>query len=477
MNFSRFEAKSFALRLITRSSIGRGAAVLLGAIMLYWPALFNGFPLLYPDSMTYIGDGRVVARAVFLHQFADYYGVRSFFYSLGILPFHWNQTLWPVAALQCLLVAWVIWLLVRSFAPRRTVASYVCLMLFLSLLTSASWYSDFIMPDILGPLVYLAFYLLVFARQTLSRTEHIALCLVAVWGVTAHSSHLVLAGGLFLLLILYTAFQGKPFGKLFLGRLWKLRDVAVILALAMAAQMALHGYLYGKPSLNGERPPFLMSRTIADGPGKWYLEKNCSHLQWTVCKHLSQLNDDPDFFLWDENGVYQSSSDSDQRKLNAEEIPMVLATLRAYPYQQFSRSMANFGNQLINFGPYGFDPNAWMLGQFDEVLPNAKASYLESRQAHGALPLEVLAEIERWAIIGSLAVIVALIPLLWRRHSPGLPGLALVIGSIVIANALVTGVLSVVDDRYQCRVIWLIPFLAGIFFLDWLQQRGAAKAV
>ncbi|MGD0903283.1 MAG: hypothetical protein ABR924_10125, partial [Terracidiphilus sp.] len=86
----------------------RGAAVLLGALLLSWPAFYNGFPLLYPDSMTYLSDGRVVARALFLHQFSDYYGVRSFFYSLGILPWHWNISPWPIVALQCLLVAWVV---------------------------------------------------------------------------------------------------------------------------------------------------------------------------------------------------------------------------------------------------------------------------------------------------------------------------------------------------------------------------------
>jgi uncharacterized membrane protein len=72
--------------------------------MLAWPAFLNGFPLIYPDSMTYLFDGHVVARALFLHQLSDYYGVRSFFYSLGILPFHWNISPWPVVALQCLLV-------------------------------------------------------------------------------------------------------------------------------------------------------------------------------------------------------------------------------------------------------------------------------------------------------------------------------------------------------------------------------------
>ncbi len=42
-----------------------------------------------------------------------YYGMRSFIYSLGILPFHWNMTVWPVIALQALLVAWLLWLTVR----------------------------------------------------------------------------------------------------------------------------------------------------------------------------------------------------------------------------------------------------------------------------------------------------------------------------------------------------------------------------
>ena len=84
-----------------------------------WPALLNRYPLLYPDSMTYLGDGRLVARALFLHRLSDYYGMRSFIYSLGILPWHWNVTAWPVVGLQALLTAFVIWLVVRSVVPRR----------------------------------------------------------------------------------------------------------------------------------------------------------------------------------------------------------------------------------------------------------------------------------------------------------------------------------------------------------------------
>jgi len=280
----------------------------------------------------------------------------------------------------------------------------------------------------------------------------------------------LLAAGLFVLLVLFAAFERKPF----LRRVLSLGELAAILVVAMAAQMALHGYLYGKPTLNGERPPYLMARIVADGPGRWYLEKNCPRLQWAVCNHLSQFTSDPDDFLWNSNGAYDSGSGAEKEQIVQEEMPLVLATIRAYPYQQLSRSAANFWRQFLAFGVYGFNPNDWMLQQFDEVLPRARAGYLGSRQSRDALPLDLFTDIQWWTIIASLAAMAVLIPFLWRRHSPRLAGLTLVVTAAVIANAWVTGVLSVVDDRYQCRVIWLAPLLAGIFLLDWLQQRKRA---
>jgi len=46
---------------------------------------------------------------------------------------------------------------------------------------------------------------------------------------------------------------------------------------------------------------------------------------------------------------------------------------------------------------------------------------------------------------------------------------------VIIANAFVTGVFANVEDRYQSRVIWLLPLLAMLFALEWLDHRRSMQ--
>ena len=444
--------------------VGRGAVLLAGALLMTWPALYNGYPLLYPDSMTYLGDGRPVARALFLHRFSDYYGERSFIYSLGILPWHWNVTPWPILVLQALLTAFVIWLVVRSILPRRTAMHYLVLVASLSLLTSLSWYVSLIMPDILGPVLCLCIYLLVFARDTLTRAERLTVVLIAWWAITSHATHLILAAGLCVLL----ALLAFPWRQSMERRLGAIGELAIIVLLAAAAQLALYMYLYGEPSLNGERPPFLMARIIADGPGRWYLEQHCGEEKLAICNHLHNLPDNADDFLWGADGIWQSADEETATRLRQEEIPFVLATLRAYPSQQLSKSANNFWRQLTTFGLGDLGSNGWILEVFDSVFPGGRSRYLQSRQVRNALPFAFFERVQNWTIITSLLVIGAFTRHLWRRRTPRLAGLSMVIVPMVIANAFVTGALSMGEDRFQSRSIWVLPLLAGLFVLEWL---------
>jgi hypothetical protein len=501
--------------------IGRGLAVAAGAALMLWPAILNRYPLMYPDSIGYLGDGRPLARILFLHAPKGYPAMRSEFYSLGIFPFHWNLTPWPIVAWQALLTSWVLWLTLRSILPHRTarrfVATFLILVALLSLLTSVSWYVSLPMPDILGPLLYLAIYLLVFARETLSRGERWALSALAFWAITAHSTHLMLAVGICSLLALLLLFR-RP---LVAGRARAIGALALLLVLAVTAQLALHRYLYGHATLNGNHAPYLMARIVADGPGALYLRQHCATLDWAICSDVDHLPDNDDDFLWAPGVVWAGADARTQQRLLAEEMPLVLATLRAYPLEQAARSWANFTQQLNDFGVNDFDNNDRMQQSLAHVfpssafpssaIPSSATSYSRSLQARSIVPTNAFTILERWVVLPSALLLAVLLPWLWRTAFTGpdnrrglrvklkgwlrrpvytghddresgysrqrmrLLGLVVIVVPTLFANAFLTAVLSSSDSRYQARVIWLVPLLAALAALDLLAQRGPRR--
>jgi len=444
--------------------ICRAIAVGAGAAMMLWPALCNGYPLLYPDSISYLGDGRWLARILLLHGPTGYSAMRAEIYSLGIFPFHWNVTAWPVVAMQALLASYVLWLVARSLVARQIEAKFLVLVGMLSLTTSLGWYVCFIMPDILGPVLYLTIYLLVFALDTLRARERWVVFGIAGWTMAAHSTHLVLAVGVCILLGLLLAFRWPPMRGRGRGIAW----VAAIAVLAAGAQMALHGVLYGEPSLNGKRLPYLTARLVADGPGRWYLQQHCGTLQWAICAWTGRLPSSDDDFLWADGGVWQSASSDEQQRMLREEMPLALATVRAYPRAQMQISLSNFGRQLVNFGLWDFDPDEWIASHIDTVLPGVGARFMQTRQAQSRLPVVFFSTVQQWVVMASALAIIGGVPLMWIRRRWRIMGLAAILVPVVIANALITGVLSEVDSRYQSRVIWLIPLTAGLIALDLL---------
>ncbi len=441
--------------------------MLVAALLMSWPAVYNGYPLLYPDSMDYLRQGAPVARALFLHKLSGYYGGRSLIYSLGILPLHWNITPWPVVLFNALVTSYVLWLVVRSLTPARTRTAHLALVASLSLLTGLGWMVSWIMPDVFGPVLYLGIYLLVFAPETLSRVERLAVILLSWWSAASHVSHLMVAGGLCVFLVLVLAIQGQLARR----ALTAVGAAAAILVAAAGAHLALHAYLYGEPSLTGQRPPFVMARMIADGPGRWYLQRRCDVLRVAICAHRDELPDNVADLLWRPGGIWEGASPAEQERMRKEEMPIVLGTLLAYPREELAASARNFWQQLHTFALSDYDPNPWILATMDTVLPGARPRYLRTRQARETLHDEFFSAVQVCAVVASLVLIAFWAARGRRQRSARLMGLTSVIGFVVIANAAVTGVLSNVEDRYEARVIWLVPFLAAVMVLMWLDQR------
>jgi hypothetical protein len=90
------------------------------------------------------------------------------------------------------------------------------------------------------------------------------------------------------------------------------------------------------------------------------------------------------------------------------------------------------------------------------------------------LHIEGFTAFQIWVVRLLFLAAVSLLLLSWRQLSARLVGLSIMIFFIVVANAFVTGTMSMVDERYGSRVIWLIPFLTGLLVMHWVFARRTA---
>ncbi len=434
-----------------------------------WPAFYNGFPLLYPDLLDYVPAGRRVAAALFRHRMSSFYGLNSLIYSLGIYPFHWETTVWPVIALQCLLTSFVLLLVVRSFVPQKTTSRFLVLMLVLSLFSSLSWFGSFATPDILAPVLYLSVYLLVFARETISRIERYVLYLISWWAIASNPTYLQVVICLCLLLAALAIFHSKSLRR----NLVSAAELAGIILLAFGAQAAMDACVYSQSPDGAPQYPFLTARLVGGGVGRQYLRSHCGETNWEICRYKDHLSGNAKDFLWKSSGAWMSAPPDAQKRILSQNLPFAIAVLRTYPIELLKQSADDFWIQLTSFDLYASERHFVIEKNIGKTIPRLQSPFLESRQARDQLPRRFFTSIEYCVVIGSMLGIVTLLPWLWRCRPARLLGLGFVIISTLVLNALFTGELFMFESRFQARMIWLVPLLAAMCAWSWHASRSA----
>jgi hypothetical protein len=81
--------------------------LLIGGALLLWPSAWNGYPIVFADTGTYLSQA--------IHRYLGW--DRPIFYSLFIFPLHATVSTWPVPIAQALIDAWLLHLTRRVIAP------------------------------------------------------------------------------------------------------------------------------------------------------------------------------------------------------------------------------------------------------------------------------------------------------------------------------------------------------------------------
>jgi hypothetical protein len=415
-------------------------AVLGAGLLLPWPAALNGYPLVFADSGTYLG------QAILLYLGWD----RPAFYSLFLHGLHWRTSLWPIPVAQGLIAAHLLALTLQVLG-RPGSGWLLGLSGLLAVGTGLPWAAAQIMPDVFTGLLVLALWLIGFGWDKLRRFERAYLLLFAAGAIAIHLSHLPLALGLTALGALLGFRDGSVFPR-------ALRMVAPAV-LAMVALVSVNTLAFGRPSLSPFGSVFLAARLLEDGPALRTTQARCDEgAGWRICGLLDRLPMPANDFLWPTEGPLREALGGG-KAWAGEAREIVTATLSREPG---AVAQAAIHNTLLQFRMLGTGDglNPWPAEHGPEPLIEAHfaeelAAYRGSRQASGALERDVaeLSPIHQALAWAGLFCVAVLVVLLWRQ--PRRAALCAMVLAAAIGNAAITGALSGANQRYQARIAWL----------------------
>jgi hypothetical protein len=434
-------------------------AVVAGALALVWPAFLNGYPLVFSDT------------GAFLHQTAPppsgplVIWDKPHVYGPLLHLLHWRISLWGPLLAQGLLLSHLLWLAQRALRGQASPGLHLLACGAAAALTTAPFTIALLMPDLFAPAVLLALLLPAFARERLSGGEALWLGLVAALGIAAHLSHLPLAAAT----VVLVALLARRIGPV-------LRAAAPILV-AVLVLLASNAWLHGRAVLSPHGATFALARLQADGPAAAVIRDRCPDSGWYLCAFADRLPMDSDAFLWDADSPVNRAPDGTPRflggaALSAEAGAIVGETLRSRPIEVARAMIGNTIRQfmLATAGDTLVDSHlaAAVRPRIAEAFPARElAAYDAALQPRGLLPEAAAPFLWPHAPVLLLGAALALLAW-WRAARTGdLRRLGLVVGVLVgvSANAFATGALSKPHLRYEARILWLMPIVAGLALL------------
>lgn len=442
-------------------------AILGGAALLLWPALFNGFPLVFSDT------------GGFLHQTLGPLMLwdKPWVYGPLLHGFHWRVSLWLPLAAQGLLVSHLLWLAQRVLRGGATPGLHLGLCLAAALVTTAPFTLAMLMPDLFAPVVVLALFLLGPGRDGLRGAETVWLMVLTAVAIAAHLSHLPIAAAMVALAFL----AGLPRGR----ALADAGRTALPVAAAVAILLATNAVGHGRAALSPHGATFMLARLQADGPAAAVIRARCPDAGWYLCAFADRLPMDANDFLWNPDSPVNRDAAGRPRflggaLLSAEAGQIVGETLRTHPAAVLAAMLRNTLRQAVTAGvgdTLGQDHLAAALRpRIAEGFPRRELAAFDA----GLQAQDRLAGAVAWLAPVHAAALLLALPLLvlagWRvwgaRDATALAFLVFVLVG-VLANAAATGGLSGVFPRYQARIAWLLP-VAALLLLAIPARKGRA---
>lgn len=438
--------------------------------VLLMPAIANGFPLIFPDTAPYLG-------AAYAGLWTD---DRSGFYGLVILPvlklIDGVPGLWAVIVLQAAVTAAVLIVCLQKLVPDGSPVMRVAVVGILALGTALPWHASQLMPDAFTSLVVLLTWLAIMRDPSASGSP--LLWFAAVVTAVMHVTHIALMATTAVVVLLCLGISGRP------AKMLVSRTVAAAVALASVAgiQIAGNGLNMGRWSISPSGPVFLFARLNEDGLMSSWASRHCISRTSPVCRLQAAAPRDSQEALWRRDGPIAKHVWFASPEPRWHLVEMIAEAnwkaIRERPLAFAGAAFRGGATQLVSFRTLDdlcpaecAAPDTTLLYFIEKHRPDLLPAFAGSPQARGELPKDLIRAVTFPITALGLLFLIPIVALAVRRRDSEAIALSAAVLAVIFVNALLTGALSDVNDRYQSRIAWLAPFVVMALCARWYSAR------
>ena len=503
-------------------TLNRVIAVFLLLLASAWVALINGQPLFMADTSAYVRGPDFAIVYFFGPKFATSWtqkrtlqaiespanqfragspagevrlnspfdkavlAGRSSYYGALLYIGHLTSYFWLSVFAQAAIFLYLSYTLTIK-CLRLSFFAFLCVTSVVIAATPVSFFISFLMPDVFASFLILGTIIIIAFLDTLELRDKLIVFAITCFSALAHTSHLLLLIFVSLVFagIAFFADRKKP---MFGSAPKRTAFLFAIVLLAISGELA---FSYGTRYTIGAtpvRPPFLMARLIADGPGYHFLQRHCATKPFVVCNYIDRLPTPADAFLWStdpKTGVFSTADLPTRKALSDEQFSFVFDVFRSNPFGVITGAVSNTLHQFLTIGLNEFFLDQRQISSFKANLP---ASYFSGiLRSHIILHNWILNSMNVWYssvyFLSTIFLVLFLVlwPLLRTRKWFDIFATQqwLYIVSIllvaIIFNAAICGALSQPAPRYQTRVSWICLFVIALMIANYCEALFSGK--
>lgn len=459
------------------------ARVAIFMLPLLWPLIVFGRPSYIPDSVSYLKGGQVAVEFAMSKIMPNAPPVqiskrspspaatndpapthdgppkaaRSPIYSIAAYLLRWPGLDMTGLALAQIAAAAFVCAATAGAIGLVKHGHFAALAIVLAFATPLAAYCANTEPDIFAALLTASLILFVTMLDRLSNGVRLSLATICTFAITAHASIPPLAVGLILVGGCWLVIRARAGSRIPRSTLaWMTGPIL----LGMVVTAATNFVAFGDGGIAAKRFPLALARSVSDGPGRWYLQDHCRTREYAVCEVFgTKIPSTVNGFVFDKTGLNGLATPEQMDRIRAEESEIVWRAALTYPGSEIATLSGNIFRQLFDFG--------LAEAQFSRrvTLDSSQTPILEGTGQNHQLVLGIV----EW--LSGIVAAATLIIGVWRflRFDTQLRAALILLLIAFLGNAVIVVVFSGVAERYEARMIWLVP----LFVLSMVLSRSA----